>query len=69
MFVVTFFRKFVCDEYLTTDCLGSCQVNIHSPLTVQSCARQSNIVTNWTTVHGVYSVLIPKDLVDSSLIG
>jgi hypothetical protein len=38
-------------------------------LTIQSYARQLNILTNRTTAFGNYSVLIPKDSVGSSLIG
>ena len=37
-------------------------------LTVQSYARQVNILTNGTQAIGKYSALIPKDLADSSLI-
>jgi hypothetical protein len=40
-----------------------------SSLTVQLYATQLNTLTNWTTALDVYSVLMPKDLVGSSLIG
>ena len=48
--------------------LGSCHVPFHSSLTVHSYARQLNILSNRTTALGMYSVLIPKDLLGSSLI-
>jgi len=38
-------------------------------LTVQSYTRQINILTNQTRALGVYSALIPNDLVGSSPIG
>ena len=48
--------------------MGSYYVTSHSSLTDQSFARKLNILTNETTVLGVYSDLIPKELVGSSLI-
>ena len=38
-------------------------------LSIQSFARQLNILTHWTTALGLYSDSIPKDLVRSLLIG
>jgi hypothetical protein len=49
--------------------MGSGQVIFHFSLTVQSYGRQLNILTNQTTSLDVYFILIPKDLVGSSLIG
>ena len=48
--------------------MGSYYVTSHPSLTDQSFARKLNILTNETTVLGVYSDLIPKELVGSSLI-
>ena len=52
--------------HLTTFCLWSCHVTFQSSLTVQSYARELNILTTALTK---YSILIPNDLVGSLLIG
>ena len=51
--------------------MGSPHVTFQSSLTVQSYARQLNIhvVSNQTTALGMYSLLMPKDLVGKSMIG
>ena len=55
--------------HLTISWFWSNDVTLHISLTVQSNVRQLNILTNGTTALDVYSVLIPKYLVGSSLIG
>ena len=47
-----------------TSHLMSCQVTFHSSLTVQSYARQLNILTNRTTTLDVYSVLNSRLIAD-----
>lgn len=42
------------------------QLTFHSWLRFQTCARQLNILTHWTTALCVGSVLIPQELVGSS---
>jgi hypothetical protein len=55
--------------HLTTSSFWSNDVTLHISLTVQSNVRQLNILTNGTTALDVYSVVIPKYLFGSSLIG
>jgi hypothetical protein len=51
---------------LTISMLWSCQITCYSFFNAQSYARQLNIPF-WTAALGMYSVLIPKDLVGSSM--
>ena len=44
-------------------------MTFHSSLTVQSYARQLNMLTNRITALGMYMVLLSKNLIGSSLIG
>lgn len=56
---------------LTTIRLGPCHVTLQAHYTVQSYAKKLNILTNpiGQTLLGVFSILTPKDLWGSSLIG
>ena len=58
---VLFLFLFFDDTLTSNNTLFPCQQTCQSSLTVQSYSRQFNILTNRTTVLGVYSVLIPKD--------
>ena len=49
--------------------MWSCRITLLSYLTVQSYARQVNILTSWKTHRSACSVLIPEDFVGSSMIG
>jgi hypothetical protein len=54
-------------EYLTPFSLGSCQGTLQSYLTVQSYARQINILTNRKITLGVYRNLSGKVNTDLSV--
>lgn len=49
---------FLVIQHLATFCLGSCHQTFHLSLTLQSNTGQLSILTNETTAHGLYFVLI-----------
>jgi len=68
MCVVSFSYFFPFGDTLTSISI-SCWIMSYNLSFVQLCTMHLNIFTNRTTFLGEYSVLIPKDVVGSLLIG